>query len=208
MTEAPEDQAGCGHFIDFVVHPPIPGKMWDEKQAPARPDHGEDQPIESGRLIMRKQSDQRPEPSAALRLWTYEAALSAVPYLRAVVRSLREHWLHVQSVRRQIQRLDSRLGRPDRQTLIRRAVAVQELDHADAQLEETFDELKAIDVFCLDPAVGLALIPFGKRDELAWYVFDLFAPQGLEAWRFQSDPLEMRRPLEQNAGSELPTRSA
>ena len=157
---------------------------------------------------MRKQSDQRPEASAAQRLWTYEAALSAEPYLRAVVRSLREHWLHVQSARRQIERLDSRPGRPDRQTLIRRAAAVQELGQADIKLEETFDELKAIDVFCLDPAQGLALIPFGKRDELAWYVFDLFSPQGLEGWRLHSDPLETRRPLEQNADSELPTRSA
>ena len=154
---------------------------------------------------MRKLSDQRPEPSAALHLWTYEAALRAIPYLRAVVRSLREHWLHVQSVRRQIERLDSRPGRPDRQTLIRWAVAVQELDHADTQLEETFDELKAIDVYCVDPVNGLALIPFGNGDELAWYVFDLFSPQGLEAWRFHGDPLEMRRPLEQNAGSEVPT---
>ena len=157
---------------------------------------------------MRKQSAQRPEPSAAQRLWTYEAALSAVPYLRAVVRSLREYWLDVQSVRRQIERLDSGPGRPDRQTLIRRAVAVQELDQADFKVEVTFDELKAIDVFCLDPAQGLALIPFGKGDEFAWYVFDLFAPQGLEAWRFHGDPLEMRRPLEPNAGAELPTRSA
>ena len=157
---------------------------------------------------MRKQSDQRPEPSAALCRWTYEAALSAVPYLRAVVRSLREHWLHVQSVRRQIKRLDSRPGRPDRQTLIQRAAAVQELDQADIQLEATLDELKAIDVSCLDPAEGLALVPFGKGDELAWYVFDLFSPHGLEAWRLHSDPLETRRPLGQSAGSELPTRSA
>jgi hypothetical protein len=157
---------------------------------------------------MRKQSDQQPEPSATQRLWTYEAALRAVPYLRAVVRSLREHWLQLQSVRRQIQRLDSRPGRPDRQTLIRRAEAVKELDQADIQLEETFDELKAIDVYCLDPARGLALIPFGKGDELAWYVFDLFAPQGLEAWRFHGDPLETRRPLEQNAGSALTARNA
>jgi len=157
---------------------------------------------------MRKQSDQRAEPGAAPRLWTYEAALSAVPYLRAVVRSLREHWLHVQSAGRQIERLDSRPGRPDRQTLIRRAAAVQELDQADINLEETFDELKAIDVYCLDPARGLALIPFGKGDELAWYVFDLFSKQGLEAWRFHGDPLETRRTLGQDAGSELPTRSA
>src|SRR5262245_22006512 len=156
---------------------------------------------------MRKQSDQHSEPSAALHLWTYEAALRAVPYLRAVVRSLREHWLHSQSVRRQIQRLDSRRGRPDRQTLIRRAVAVQELEHVDAELEETLDELEAIGVVYRDPAQGLASIPFGKGEELAWYVFDLFAPKGLEAWRLHRDPPETRRPLEQNAGSELPTRS-
>jgi hypothetical protein len=114
----------------------------------------------------------------------------------------------LQSVRRQIQRLDSRPGRPDRLTLIRRAVAVQELDQAEIKLGETIYELKAIDLYSLDPAQGLALIPFGKGDELAWYVFDLFAPQGLEAWRFHDDPLEMRRSLEQNACSELPTRSA
>jgi hypothetical protein len=30
----------------------------------------------------------------------------------------------------------------------------------------------------------------------------------MKAWRFHGDPLEKRRPLEQNAGSELPTRSA
>ena len=147
---------------------------------------------------MRKQSDQH-EPSAALHLWTYEEALRAVHYLRAVVRSLREHWLHVQSFWRRIQRLDSRPGRPDRQTLIRRAVAVKELEQADAELEETLDELEAIDVICLDPARGLALIPLGKGDELAWYEFDLFSPHSLEAWRFHGDPPETRRPLEQNA---------
>ena len=154
---------------------------------------------------MRKQSDQQREPCAAPHLWTYDAALRAVPYLRAVVRSLREPWLHLQSARRQIEQLDSRPGRSDRQILIRRTLAVKELDQADIKLEETFDELKAIDVCCLDPAQGLALIPFGKGDELAWYVFDLFSPQGLETWRFHRDPLEMRRTLEQNAGSELPT---
>jgi hypothetical protein len=157
---------------------------------------------------MRKQTHQQPEPGATKRLWTYEAAQSAVPYLRAVIRSLREHWVQMQSVRRQIQRLDSRPGRPARQTLIRRAMAVKELDQAHKNLEETFEELKAIDVFCLDPVQGLAMIPFCRGDEVAVYVFDLFSPQGLDAWRFQSDPLQMRRPLEPNAGSELPTRIA
>jgi hypothetical protein len=114
----------------------------------------------------------------------------------------------LQSARRQIERLDSRPGRPDRQTLIRRAAAVQELDQAANNLEEPFGELKAIDVYCLDPAEGLALIPFGMGDELAWYVFDLFSQQGVDAWRFHGDPLQMRRPLGQYAGSESTTRSA
>jgi hypothetical protein len=155
---------------------------------------------------MRKQTDQHPEPSAALHLWTYEAALSAVLYLRSVVQSLREHWLQMHSVRRQIQRLNSRPGRPDRQTLVELAVAVKELEHAHIELEGAFDELKAIEVYSVDPAQGLAFIPFDKGDELAWYVFDLFAPQGVEAWRYHRDPPEARRPLEQTAGSELATR--
>jgi hypothetical protein len=149
---------------------------------------------------MRKQSDQQPERGVAQHLWTYEDALKAIPYLRAVVRSLREHWLHYQSVRRRIQLLDSRPGRPDRQTLLQQAVAVKELEQVVAELEETFDELKAIDVICFDPVQGLALLPFDKGFELAWYEFDLFAPQGLEAWRFDGDPPDTRRPLEQNAG--------
>jgi hypothetical protein len=151
---------------------------------------------------MRKQGNQQLEPISARRLWSYQAALTAVPYLRGVVRSLRKHWLQLRSARRQIQWLDSRPGRPDRQAFIRRETAVKELDQADFQLEETFAELNAIEVYCLDPVQGLALIPFGKGDALACYVFDLFSPQGLVAWRFHDDPLEKRRPLE-----EAPARS-
>jgi hypothetical protein len=92
--------------------------------------------------------------------------------------------------------------------LISQAAAVEELEQAVIRLEETFDELKAIDVHCIDPVNGLAMISFRMDDELAWYVFELFSPQGLEAWRFHGDPLETRRPLGQNASSELPTRSA
>jgi hypothetical protein len=85
-----------------------------------------------------------------------------------------------------------------------RAAAVEELDEAGVRFEETIKELNAIDVCSLDPAQGLALIPFAKNDELAWYVFDLFAPQGMKAWRFHEDPLESRRPLERNTDSRSP----
>jgi hypothetical protein len=137
-------------------------------------------------------------------MWSYTDALKAVPYLRAVVRSLRDHWLEVRRARRQIQRLDAQPGRPNRQALIQRAEAARDFEQAHAQLEETLEELKVLDVYCLDPAQGLALIPFAQGIELAWFVFNLFAPQGLDGWRFQSDPLETRRPLVQNPGAALP----
>ncbi len=53
----------------------------------------------------------------------------------------------------------------------------------------------AIDVYLLDPVRGVALIPFRKEDDLAWYVFDQFCAGGLSGWRFHNDPLEECRPL-------------
>jgi len=144
---------------------------------------------------MRKQRNQEPESTTTLRLWTYAEAVNALPYLRAIVRSLREHWLHRRRVRLQVQRLDARPGRPDRTALILRAEAAREGELDDGPFQEALRELEALDVYCLDPAKGLALIPFRQGDELAWFVFDLFAPRGLEAWRFHADSLETRRPL-------------
>jgi hypothetical protein len=120
---------------------------------------------------------------------------------------LREHWLEVQGARRQIERLDASPGRPDRQILIRRGEAARDVQHASGEFEHTLDELKALGLYCLDPAQGLALIPFGQGDDLAWFVFDLFAPQGLEAWRFHRDPLETRRPLPHDPGAASPTQA-
>jgi hypothetical protein len=79
--------------------------------------------------------------------------------------------------------------------LIRRAETVQEFERGYAAFEEALEELRELSTVCLDPAAGLALLPFGQGEDLAWFVFDLFAPRGLVAWRLQSDPLEARRPL-------------
>jgi hypothetical protein len=136
-------------------------------------------------------------------LWNYAAALKAVPYFRAVVRSLREHWLQAQGARRQIERLDARPGRPDRQTVIQRAQAARDAEQAQREFAETLDELKVLDVYCLDPAQGLALIPFRQGNDLAWFVFDLFTPTGVEAWQLDTDPPERRRLLTENPGAML-----
>jgi hypothetical protein len=144
---------------------------------------------------MEKQRDSEVEGTIALRVWTYPEAVAALPYLRSVVRSLREHWLDWQQARLRVRRIDARPGRPGREVLLLRAEAGRDAKRAEERFEETLDELLALDVACLDPAKGLALIPFRQVDALAWFVFDLFAPRGLEAWRFHADPLPTRRPL-------------
>jgi hypothetical protein len=144
---------------------------------------------------MRKPRHQEPEATTELRLWTHAEAVKALPYLRSIVASLREHWLESHRVSLRVQRLDSRPGRPDRQALLLRAEAAREAELAADHFIETLRELETISVYSLDPAGGLALIPFREGDKLAWFVFDLFAPQGLEAWQFHADSLETRRPL-------------
>jgi hypothetical protein len=144
---------------------------------------------------MRKQSKQEAEATIDLRLWTYAEAVKAVPYLRCIVGSLREHWLDAQRVRLQVRRLNARPGRPDRQALILRAEAGQDAELAKDRLNEVLRELEALGIHALDAAKGLALIPFRQGNDLAWFVFDLFAPRGLETWRLDADPLETRRPL-------------
>jgi hypothetical protein len=144
---------------------------------------------------MNTQREQKANAEAELRFWTYGETVKARTYLRAIVNSLREHALNLQSARVRLERVDSGPGRPDREALIQRADAAREVEQADRDFHETIHELNALDVYCVDPARGLAMIPFKKGNRLAWYVFDLFAPQGLVGWRFHSDPMEARRPL-------------
>jgi len=66
---------------------------------------------------------------------------------------------------------------------------------AEERLEQTCDELDAINIYVLDPLHGLALLPFVHDDQLAWYIFDLFDPKTLRFWRYQEDPQETRRPI-------------
>jgi hypothetical protein len=144
---------------------------------------------------MRNQHHQEAEEIIELQLWTQAEAGKALPYLRSIVRSLREHWLEWRRVGLQVRRLDARPARPDRQALILRAQAAREADLAECHFNDTLDELEALSVYCLDPAGGVALLPFRQGDGLAWFVFDLFAPRGLDGWQFHADPPQTRRAL-------------
>lgn len=132
---------------------------------------------------------------ASIKPWTYGRAQAALPYLTAVVRSLREYRLEASRHRLNAQRLANLPGRPNRDALIAHDDALREASEAEGAFQEAQAELEAIDVFPLQPAHGRALIPFVHNEQLAWFVYDLFDPEPLRFWRYQSDSLETRRPV-------------
>jgi hypothetical protein len=133
--------------------------------------------------------------SHTLRLWTFEEAQAAVPYLSSVARSLREHHLEILAKRRELQASADRPGRPDRKALIAEQEARRDLQRAEHDYHDALDEFAQLDVQPLEAAQGTALVPFVHDDQLAWYVFDLFDSQPIRSWRYQSDPDETRRKL-------------
>ena len=144
--------------------------------------------------MKRRRRTKRNRSLRVIRLWTQPEAVKALPYVRSIVSSLREHWLDAQRKRLEAQRL-GRIARPDRTQLIATEDASAAQTKAEDAFNEALEELMSMDVFLLDPVQGVALIPFQQEEELAWYVFDWFDKAGLSAWRFHKDPLETRRPM-------------
>jgi len=141
----------------------------------------------------RKKAAIRPR---AFRVWTHSQAISALPFIASVMRSIREHHLRAIRHRLRVRRLRQRPGRPDRTALLALEEVTRELARAEEQLREALRELWRLNVYCLDAAAGIALIPFAHPEQqLAWFVFELFGENQLQSWRFQSDPLEERRPI-------------
>jgi hypothetical protein len=131
----------------------------------------------------------------AIRLWDYAEARRATAYLTSIMRTLRESQLAAARCQLAARRLEQKPGVPDRTALIEREEQLKEGQRAEARFREALEELHALDVYCLDPVQGEALIPFVCDKELAWFVFDLFASDLVASWRFQTDPLEKRRPI-------------
>lgn len=153
--------------------------------------------------MKRRRAEGKAQPLVILRLWTREEASRAIPYLRSVVRGLREHALEAIFHRQEVKRLDA-LRRPLRkEELIAREEATKAAARADEERDRALQELQSIDVYSLSPIRGETMIPFGHKEELAWLVFDLFARERLVGWRFHRDSVETRRPL-----AELDGRSA
>jgi hypothetical protein len=130
-----------------------------------------------------------------VRIWTYDQIRNAAPYIKSVLASIREHQLEAQAQLSRAVRLEASPGRSDRDRLIALAEARQAGARAREARGRDEEELNAVDVFCLDPIRGEAVVPFVEAKQLAWYFFDLFEDNPVRFWRFQNDDETMRRPI-------------
>lgn len=129
-------------------------------------------------------------------VWELDQARRAVPYIAAIMRSLREHRLEALGLDQQVQHLKDKPGRPDRTAIVEQTELAKQAQAAHDRFDQAMDELNSLDVFCIDPIQGEAVIPFLHDRKLAWYVFDLFDEgDPLRFWRAHDDPLEARRPI-------------
>ena len=128
-------------------------------------------------------------------LWKLPQIRAAASYLTAVLGSIRETWL--EAVRKEIyaQRLAAKPGRSDRKRIIDEQQAFADARSAQDRYLEAREELEGLGIACLDPNQGMAWIPFNHDNQLAWFVFDLFDNEAIRYWRYQTDPLESRRPV-------------
>jgi hypothetical protein len=149
---------------------------------------------------MKRKRKQKKRQLRMISLWNYPQAHKALPYLRSVTQSLRDHWLEAQNKRLEVERMSLRPGRRDRSAILAEEKAAEERTHAEDRFTDALNELMGIDVYLLDPVRGVAFIPFQKQDNLAWFVFDLFDGDDLKTWRLHEDPLETRRPIAEVLG--------
>jgi len=142
-----------------------------------------------------KRRRERSKRVHVMHLWDWSELVKAVPYLRSVVGSLREHWLEMLNAERQIHRSVKNKAPFNRHQIIEKEFRREEHRRAQDKFDDALEELTGVDVFLTDPVRGLALIPFRKDDDVAWYIYDLFAKRGLIGWRYPNDPEEECRPL-------------
>jgi hypothetical protein len=146
--------------------------------------------------MKRNRNGSRPQRTE-IRVWTLEQARRAQPYITSVLTSLREHWLELKDRDRKAKHLANQPGRPDRTRLLAHAEAMRAAQAARDRWQDAEEELHALDVYCINPIRGEAVIPFAHDNQLAWYLFDLFEADPLRFWRYHTDPLDMRRPIEE-----------
>lgn len=141
-----------------------------------------------------------------IRAWTYDQAKNALPYIGAVMGSIRERWIDAQNLDRKSRQLATRPGRPNRQHLLAEEETRRQAREALDAFRDAQEELNTLDIFCTDPVRGEAVIPFISDKELAWLIYERYDPEPIRFWRLHTDPLDTRRPLAELAAppSETP----
>lgn len=152
---------------------------------------------------MKRRKKSAPEQVMEFPVWSQEQAERARPYIAAILRTVREDYLQMQQSRRLARHLAQKAGRPSRQDLIEQEEANREAARLENAVAEGIQELLQLNVHCVDPVNGLAMIPFVQQAQLAWFVFELFQEQQVRSWRFHDEDLNVRRPLSE-AKPELP----
>src|SRR5438128_1592147 len=104
-------------------------------------------PEQRGAAMKRTPRNRRGRTAKILRLWTHAEAEKALPYVRSIMGSLREHWLDVHRAKQHLRRLDRKPGRPNRATLLDRADATQDSELAVDRFDESLRELMALDIY-------------------------------------------------------------
>jgi hypothetical protein len=132
-------------------------------------------------------------PPQGMSIWTHDQARRAIPYIHALMSSLREHRLEELGQHIHAQRLSkttSALKTRERELALGLARA------AEVSFQEDFEELQSLSIYPLNAIQGVALLPFVHDSHLAWMIFDLFDDDPLRCWRYHDDPPQAVRLIE------------
>jgi hypothetical protein len=132
-----------------------------------------------------------------IQVWSYEQARNLTPYLISILDSMRESRLEVQAHSTRAAKIEARHGRPDRALILAMEDEKTKIKEAEERFQKAQEELQQLDVYCVHPVQGLALIPFVNEDQLAWFIFDRFDDDPLRFWRFHLDPVGVKHPIEE-----------
>lgn len=140
-----------------------------------------------------------------LPVWKKEQVDKALPYITSVMTSVRESYLTMLRTKRRLTVLEHKQGIANREELIEMEELGKDFARHEQNLADTVEETITLNIHCTDPVNGVAMLPFTTADQLAWYVYDLFADEKIQGWRFHHDSLTTRRPLAELDDAKPPT---
>jgi Uncharacterized conserved protein (DUF2203) len=143
-----------------------------------------------------KRNRQSSKNQQTIQVWTYDQARSLVPYLSSILDSLREARLEAQAHALRAAKLEAKHGRPTRDQILETEDEKAKAREAEERFTKAQEELQQLDVYCIHPIQGLALIPFVHEDQLAWFIFDRYDEDPLRFWRFHLDAVDVKHPIE------------